>query len=322
MIVRLLSAALLLFAVFIFSRSARAQAAPAEVAVDAGALTPQLLALLRFERPDVAFTSSTATSATRVSLKRDRELLSLEVSEDGEPRIERTIIIERERLQPALRVAALLVVEAIPPPPASAAMIAPAVSSPNLALLPEAPPATPWLRFQIAGSGDLWVSPRIGLTFAAHYVVNERWSIGLRVSSSGLLCCGEIDTATLRGRQREVTLFADTYYRLTMLGGTELALAGAIGPSFATFKGIATYPGGMSPEQNHPWTVEGTMRGALSLRTQPIAGRLRFVLDAGIRLRLERMIIQLPEEIRTADSGLDPGIASPFLELGVALDLP
>lgn len=324
MIVRLMFAAAAAALAFASAPSAFAQAT---VAVDAGALTPELIALLRFERPDVAFTSSTATSATRVSLKRDRELLSLEVSENGEPRIERTIAVERERLQPALRIAALLVVEAIAPPSVSSAAVSSAAVSEVPALAPEdislvEAPAPPWLRFELAASGDVWVSARIGLTFAAHYLAGEDWAIGVRVFSSGLLCCGEIESPTLRGREREVAVLADASYRLTTLDPFELAVTGAAGPSFAVFKGIATYPGGMSPEQDHPWAVEGSLRAALSLKTQPVIGGLRFVLEAGARVRLERMIVQLPEEIRTTGSGLDPGIASPFLDLGVAIDLP
>src|SRR5262245_37919843 len=117
-----------------------------EVAVDAGPMTGDLVALLRFERPDLAFTASTATASTRISLKRDRELLSLAVLENGVPRTERLITVDRERLRPALRVAALLVVEALAP---RAALVPPDFSS----------TAPKWLSASVAAESELWLQP-------------------------------------------------------------------------------------------------------------------------------------------------------------------
>lgn len=110
-----------------------------QVVVDAGPLTGALVALLRVERPDVAFTSSAAASGVRVALRRENARLSLAVVREGAPRIARVIAVEHDALKPALRIAALLVVEALGPRPdtassdATAARVAASVSDATVA---------------------------------------------------------------------------------------------------------------------------------------------------------------------------------------------
>lgn len=303
-------------------------------------LAASLTALLTDELPAGAIVED--DGALVVQLARDGGTLTLEIRDaDGRVRLARGIdTADGER--PALRVAALLVVEifeqpAPPPPPTRTATVtrtatiaarAPPSPPPLVDLGPPPapvevvtppPPAAPSVRswwFFGGAAGAWWTqpsTPQVGVYLGARYDFGPL-EAGVRLGAQGLCCALAID-GRVDGDALQFFGLAEASLEVVDTGAFAVAPVLAAGVQVDRVTARATAFVGEPIEET--LSATGVLGRAGLIGRWTFSAALGVELGAGIALRTPRFVSRLPPAFATDSDDLDAGVLSPWLELGV-----
>jgi len=283
----------------------------AQVHVDAGALTDRVSAVIAQELPDVELTRDLASSRVAVVIARDLPDLAVRVTmTGGRALLDRRVSLERG-VEPALRVALLLIVEAIEQ--------APARRTPVVATTTVAQPAPePGVGLALAAWGHaVWWGtpsvPQLGASLSASIVL-DAVMVSVGVAFAGPPCCA-LSGAVLDGDALEISGQLVASYQLLSTGIFGLRGRAGVGLAYERADVVAQFPGGASVPQVHeaidPYAEVGAELGLAAL------SGLDVVLAGGVRARFARLRVILP----AGDDNLDAGLIVPWLQLGVRVKI-
>lgn len=222
------------------------------------------------------------------------------------------------------------------PPPVATATVSAAVTDTATAAvvtLEAAPtstattalPATPrprglWL--SVGAVGAWWArpgTPSVGAQVGAHYQRGQL-SAGLRLGVTGLCCdlalpeAGDPSQTRIEANPLHIWGLAEARWAGLNLGPVGLSPVAGLGVEWTRVRATATAFVG-DPVQETRSAVGGLLRAG-AVAHIGLSARLALELGAGVLLRTPRLVVRLPEPF-TSDAGdLDPGLITPWLELG------
>jgi len=221
------------------------------------------------------------------------------------------------------------VAEAVSPPVAPPAATQTTTVAPPPAPSPLAPrtaaPAAPSPRLWLSGRASVgwWARPGtalLGLQVAAHYDV-DRLSAGLRVGVGGLCChlalsqSDDPDQTRVEASPTQIRGLAEARWRALTVGRLGLSPVVGFGLEWTQVRATATAFIG-EPVQETRHAVAGLLRAG-GVAHVVLSPRLEIEVGAGVQLRSPRLVVRLPAPFASDSGDLDPGLLSPWLEVGV-----
>lgn len=208
---------------------------------------------------------------------------------------------------------------ALPPPPA----VPPTeteVPPTETAVPPTVASRRLWL--SAGASAGWWARPgtaMLGVQLAAHYDFG-RLSGGLRVGVGGLCChlaltqANDPEQTRVEASPRLVRGLAEVRWRALTVGRLKLSPVAGLGLEWTQVRATATAFIG-EPVQETRDAVAGLLRAGGVVHLS-LSSRFGVEVGAGIQLRSPRLVVRLPEPFATESGDLDPGLLSPWLEVG------
>lgn len=269
------------------------------VFLSAGTLTSSLAAELEAE--GYAVTSSREDATTWVWARAGEGALELQVvTAQGRLLVERKLSTS-SGLGPALRTSALLVEEALSADVAAGGA------------------ARTWTLSAAARLGA-WASPATpatGLSVAAHVPVGPL-DAGLRVSVDGLGCCAISRPGVLAASSAVASIAVDVSKALLDVGPITLAGTAALGVGARRIR--STVESFADAGQSEVTTsVEGLARAGISAHLRAPVDGLALTMAVGAEAHVARVRVAVPEPYAGSEEALDPGMITPWAELGLAL---